>query len=374
MPEKFDQIDKAETALNNSELLANKPTSPQSIERQSQWLLVVMVLIGYFMTFYVTDTEYAEGYTVPELFYGILLGVFYLALGLNNRPLYRTLPAGAANAVLFLVQLSLVFGIGWILGPIGIWLIGIPLAAIAVERLTPKMRWWVYLGLILAIILPIGLKFSTWGTAFNNALIIGAAVGFTAIFSQMHFNEQIARQKAERLARELEQKNLQLANYAAQAEELATTQERNRLAREIHDTLGHHLTIIHVQIEAAKVLMESDPSRALGAMTKAQTLTQKGLQRVGESVAALRESPLSNRSLEATIQEMADETQATGILTDFKVLGKTFPIEDKAALALYRMAQEALPNVCRHNPNPTAIFPLTLSWKYDLIPQSWRST
>ncbi|MCZ7672704.1 MAG: histidine kinase [Chloroflexi bacterium] len=68
------------------------------------------------------------------------------------------------------------------------------------------------------------------------------AVFFVVVFTKLGKNEREARQRAEELTAELEPANRQLAAYAIQAEELATTQERNRLAREIHDNLGHYLT------------------------------------------------------------------------------------------------------------------------------------
>jgi signal transduction histidine kinase len=164
----------------------------------------------------------------------------------------------------------------------------------------------------------------------------------------MRLNEQQARQRAEQLTLELEEANLQLAAYATQAEELAMTQERNRLAREIHDSLGHYLTIVNVQIEAAKVVMDSDPGRALDALNKAQELAKKGLARVRESVAALRESPVSTRPLHEAIESLVKEAQSTGIVTEFEVAGEPPVLENKVALAFYRAAQEGLTNVRRH--------------------------
>jgi len=94
--------------------------------------------------------------------------------------------------------------------------------------------------------------------------------------------------------------------------------------------------------------MESDPARALDAMDKAQELTQKGLARVRESVAALRESPVSNRPLGAAIASLVKEAQSSGLVAEFNLTGEPQDLENKVALALYRAAQEGLTNVCRH--------------------------
>jgi signal transduction histidine kinase len=286
--------------------------------------------------------------TPQELVLGISLGLVYLLLGLNDRIMLDRLPAGWADAVFFSVQCSLVFGIGFVLGTGGTWLIGTPLVGIAVERLAPRQRWPVYVTLVASMVLPLGLRYAMWPSALASSVTASTAILFVAVFAQMRLDEQQARERAEQLMAELEKANVQLAGYATQAEELAMTQERNRLAREIHDNLGHTLTIVNVQIEAAKAVMESDPGRALDAINKAQELAQKGLNGVRQSVAALRDSPVSNQPLEEAIASLIQEAQSGGIVTEFKVTGEPQVLEHKIALALYRVAQEGLTNVRKH--------------------------
>jgi signal transduction histidine kinase len=307
-----------------------------------------MVIIGYIITFFLIFGQDGRRITNWELISGIAFGVIYLFVGLNSGLIFDRLPAGWGEGLFFFVQCSLVFGIGLLLGTNANWLIGVPLAGFAVEGLSPRWRWVVYIALIAALILPIGLRHGSWMGALVNIASVSAAVFFVVVFAQLRLNEQHAREYAEDLMVELEQANLQLAAYATQAEELAVTQERNRLAREIHDNLGHYLTTVNVQIEAAKVVMDSEPELALDALNKAQELAQKGLTRVRESVAALRESPVSNRPLSEAITSLVEETQSTGIVTEFKVTGRPQSLESKSALALYRAAQEGLTNVRRH--------------------------
>jgi signal transduction histidine kinase len=307
-----------------------------------------MIIVGYIVIFIFISSQEGRRLTPGELILGIAFGVVYLLLGLNQRVIYDRLPVGWSNALFFSVQCSLILGIGLVLGTGGIWLIGVPLVVFAVEALTPRQRWAVYIPLIACMVLPHGLRHATWTSALVNTATVSTAVFFVAVFAQLRLDEQQAREHAEQLTMELEGANLQLAAYAAQAEELAMTQERNRLAREIHDNLGHYLTIVNVQIEAAKVVMASNPDRALDAMNKAQELAQKGLTRVRESVAALRESPVSNRLLHEAVSSLVEEVRSAGIVTEFKVAGEPIPLENKVALALYRAAQEGLTNVRRH--------------------------
>jgi signal transduction histidine kinase len=329
--------------------MSTKPRPmPSTLDRQARLLFALMVILGYILTFVMRSAQDARALTPAELVLGFSLGAVYLLLGLNTRIILDRLPAGWGETVFFTVQCSLILGIGLVLGTGGAWLIGLPLTGFAVEMLPPRQRWAVYVAVVASVVLPHGLRHATWLSALVNVAPASAGVFFVAVFAQMRLNEQQARERAEQLMADLERANVQLAAYATQAEELAMTQERNRLAREIHDNLGHTLTIVNVQIEAAKVVMDSDPARALDAMNKAQELAQKGLSRVRESVAALRESPVSRRPLPEAIASLVQEAQSSGIVTEFQVTGEPQDLEGKVALALYRAAQEGLTNVRRH--------------------------
>lgn len=315
--------------------------------QQARNLLIFLVVVGYIVTF-ITAARSGFQFSALQIVIGVLLGAGYLIMALFDTELLQRFPENTRHIIFFSVQCALVLGMGIVLGPGGNWLIGLPMVGVAVERLSPRGRWLVYLGILAAIVLPI-LYYSTWEFALMNALIDSTAIIFVVIITQVRLNEQRAREKAERLTRDLEAANRQLAEYASQAEELAATQERNRLARDIHDTLGHYLTIVNVQIEAAKVMCESDPGRALDALNKAQDLARKGLNSVRESVAALRVSPVENRPLEEAIAELVEEAHTAGITTELTVKGESFPVEAKSALALYRAAQEGLTNVRKHS-------------------------
>ncbi|MEZ4591974.1 MAG: sensor histidine kinase [Chloroflexota bacterium] len=179
-------------------------------------------------------------------------------------------------------------------------------------------------------------------------LSIGASMLFTLIFTSIALRESAARGEVQRLATDLRQANHRLAEYAAQIEELATMRERNRVAREIHDNLGHYLTVVNVQIAAAKTVMTQNPEKAQDALAKAQTLTQEGLAAVRHSVSALRESPLENQSLAEAIGKLAEEAREAGLVVDVHLEGETAERDRKVELTLYRAVQEGLTNVRKH--------------------------
>jgi signal transduction histidine kinase len=184
--------------------------------------------------------------------------------------------------------------------------------------------------------------------ALRWGLIYLAGVVFVVVFTRIAVNEREGRAEVERLAAELGEANRRLREYAAQIEELATAKERNRLAREIHDSLGHYLTVVNVQIEASRAVLDSDRQRALEGMRKAQLLTQEGLAEVRRSVAALRASPVESRPLPESLSALVDESRASGTPTEFILRGSPRTLTPQAALTLYRAAQEALTNVRRH--------------------------
>jgi signal transduction histidine kinase len=176
----------------------------------------------------------------------------------------------------------------------------------------------------------------------------GLATAFVVIWTQFAVRERETRAQVERLADELEQANAKLRAYAAEAEELATLRERNRLAREIHDGLGHHLTAINMQLEAGRAVLAHDQALALDALDKAQGLAQDGLAEVRRSVVALRASPLDTRTLVDAVGELVDELRAVGVATGYAVEGSERTLDPQVGLALYRAAQEATTNIRKH--------------------------
>jgi signal transduction histidine kinase len=139
-----------------------------------------------------------------------------------------------------------------------------------------------------------------------------------------------------------------LREYAVRVEDLATVQERNRLAREIHDSLGHHLTVIHVHLEAARAQLSGQQPAAADALNQALSLTRDGLAEVRRSVAALRASPLENRSLPDALETTLAECRQAGLPVQLAVTGIPRPLPPPAKQALFRAVQEGLTNARKH--------------------------
>jgi signal transduction histidine kinase len=318
------------------------------LERQGQFAAVVVVVIGYAATFVGTLVGASLAYTWTEAATAVLLGLVYVFLLWRGDDFFVRYPSSRGRAVYFTVQLFLVIVVQYLLIGPGTWLIPLPIVAIAVERVPPRGRWPIFLAIILGLTLSLGVRTGDWSNTLNTPLLLVPAVVFVVVVTQGRVNERQARWNAEELSAQLETAHDQLAAYAIQAEELATTKERNRLAREIHDNLGHYLTVTNVQLEAARAVMETEPERALDALGKAQASTKEGLAAVRQSVASLRESPVANRTLSEALDDLLDETRAAGIVVEFTVVGASRKIDAKTKLTLYRVAQEGLTNVRKH--------------------------
>jgi signal transduction histidine kinase len=176
----------------------------------------------------------------------------------------------------------------------------------------------------------------------------GGFVFFAAV-SMMATRQREERERAEGLLAELEEAHHRLREYAQRVEELAVAEERNRLAREIHDSLGHHLTVASVQLEAARGLLTIDPTRAHTQIDKAQRSVKEALAEVRRSVRALRPGELERESLIQSLRALIEEFEATtALLVEFKVEGEEQRLSSVTELTLYRAAQEALTNVQKH--------------------------
>jgi two-component system NarL family sensor kinase len=141
------------------------------------------------------------------------------------------------------------------------------------------------------------------------------------------------------------------ARLYARSTRLGAVEERNRLAREIHDTLAQGLTATTLQLESADAMLDdgSTPERAREPLRRALSLTQSNLEEARRSVLDLRAAPLEGRSLSGALEVLVGtwETE-TGIGTHYAAVNGARPLQPRVEVALYRICQEALANVARH--------------------------
>jgi signal transduction histidine kinase len=152
-----------------------------------------------------------------------------------------------------------------------------------------------------------------------------------------------------RYVTELERAHAKLQLYAETAENLAASHERNRLARELHDTLAHSLAALTVQLESIRTLQTHDPAAAQKASEEALALARQGLKESREAIRALRTDPLATLGLVEALRSLLEAFGTrTGVQITFAVAGEEEDLPGETTRALYRIAEEALANVERH--------------------------
>lgn len=271
---------------------------------------------------------------MPEVSWAQLLpiSVLYLALGIWGFDYARRRSSLMISVGYLLIEFAIGMRINALAWGGGLPLILLPLAAQAVILL-PRV-----LAAAMCILVIAGVSGNlswvpAWPHWLRNIAQATAAVVFVVVYVGVAQREREARQRTEALSAEVAQ--------------LAAANERNRMAREIHDTLGHYLTVIHVQLEAARAVIGTDADRGMLAVTRAQALAKDGLTAVRQSVKALREDA-SVEGVAEQIASLVDSVRDERFSATFKTSGKPRPVSAAVALALHRTTLEALTNVRKH--------------------------
>jgi signal transduction histidine kinase len=170
----------------------------------------------------------------------------------------------------------------------------------------------------------------SWLSALDLSAGHLAGIVFVVAFTEILLRERQARERNERFA-----------------VELATARERARIARDVHDILGHSLTALHAQVTGAFAVRERDPERSTHLLNAARALAEDGLREVRASVSALREG--ARAPLAAELRSLLAIAETTGLDTQL-VLDGAPAIEPSAttALSIYRIVQECITNSIRH--------------------------
>ncbi|MEM6794650.1 MAG: sensor histidine kinase [Acidobacteriota bacterium] len=281
-----------------------------------------------------------------------LLGALYvgLCLGVGSH-LSRESP-GLHKASYFSLELILLgliaalfyrhraFGSSWLL-----YMPVVSHARILLKNLGTAAVTLAALGILAVHIAALG----GWDGVPASLLAVSTAFVFVIVFTDIAVSEAQVRADSQRLSEELESANRRLGEYAVEAEELAMERERARMAREIHDSVGHSLTAVHMQIEAARTLLGRDEEKTRSALDKAQSSIQEGLSEIRRSVSSLRADPLEGRNLHGGLADLADVSEASGLPVDLRISGRQRPLSSEVTLAIFRCAQEGLTNARKHS-------------------------
>ena len=160
----------------------------------------------------------------------------------------------------------------------------------------------------------------------------------------LHLNNQLNEANEE-----LRQANIRLETYAQKSVEAAETRERNRLAMEIHDTLGHALTGIITGIEACTVLMDAAPEATKLQLKAIAEVARQGATDVRRSIRALRPDVLERMDLEKALTQMMDEMRSsTNVEILYECSASLHVFNEDEENVIYRVVQESITNAIRH--------------------------
>ncbi|GAB4495925.1 MAG: hypothetical protein OHK0010_33400 [Anaerolineales bacterium] len=151
------------------------------------------------------------------------------------------------------------------------------------------------------------------------------------------------------LVSRLREANARLTHHASTLETLTVSRERNRMARELHDTLAHTLTGLSVTLETVKAYWDVDSLKARALLDKSLSATRDGLEETRRALKALRASPLEDLGLGLALRQMAESAAARVSLDLELALPNPMPnLAPDVEQCLYRIAQEAVQNVIHH--------------------------
>lgn len=303
-------------------------------------LLIFMVLAAILVS--VINADHAEPAVRWQL---LIVGLVYLAvlLFLITAESVRSTVTGLVLG--FAVQLFFTAWISFLLVQLGVLgvavLLFMPVIGMAVADLGIR-------GLIIVLALCaaqfLGAAWLIGGVTLLPEAALGFAAGaaFVIMLIRLVLREQQAKSEVARLNERLWQ---QLRN----AEALSSERERVRLAREIHDGLGHSLTTAAIQLEVAELELTTNHNAAKRALGRARDCISRGLTDVRASVMNLRQSPLEGRSLAEAVADLAAELERDGLKVEYQCHGVPRKLPGPLSMEVYRAAQEGLSNVLKHS-------------------------
>jgi signal transduction histidine kinase len=180
--------------------------------------------------------------------------------------------------------------------------------------------------------------------------ISSSFIVFACIVSSLINFHQRARMDTMQLYAQLMQSHERLQEYALQTEEWAAARERVRIARDIHDTVGHKLTALLVQMQVARKLSRLDSLRSEQAYLECEDLIRSALQEVRLSVRAIRDESITSTSLNDSLTSLAEEfTKFAKVHTVLEIEGTPVALPGDLQLTAYRIVQESLTNAQKHD-------------------------
>jgi signal transduction histidine kinase len=303
------------------------------VREHRAYFLLIVVTYAYILL--------SASFSQPRLFALVGLGVVYTLTGLFGEEYCQRHASSWSIVLAYFVEQFTVSGAILFLSQGTAFLLLTPLVLFSVVLL-PRRGVVPICGLLLLLLVLVDWSVGqSWRFILLTSLPMLASCAFMIAFTE-------ARHEEARAHTALDEAHQRLREYAAQIETLATLAERNRLAREIHDHLGHYLTTITMQLEAARAVLQENPALARSSIEKAQGLAREGLTQIRSSVTSLRTLPTEKRSLPEALADLVREAQTADGAVTLRVPDTLPHLSAQVKFTLYRVAQEGLTNARKH--------------------------
>ena len=203
-------------------------------------------------------------------------------------------------------------------------------------------------GMITLVVIVLGIKQQQWWSI--PVMIFGNVLFYYGAHLVLKLNDQENLLKEQENQLFEQKKELQQAQYTmGTMKELYTLQERNRISREIHDSVGHSLSTIIIQLGAISKLSEENSPQVSQMSAQLREFAVKGLQEVRTVVHDLKPEQLTKQQLTVALEEFIYETkQHSGVEFVFRQNKPTFQLTKEQELTIFRGVQEATTNAIRH--------------------------
>jgi two-component system, NarL family, sensor histidine kinase YdfH len=323
-------------------ILRNQDTRPEAFAERPFFLILTLAFGFVYVESIITNADLRE--PVRLILFTVLMNVHIVLHWFSMR-----LRTWRWVAVYLVVQGVLAFVVTYLGGNIGP-LLGLYMGLIGetIGLLREKPRWT-----IIAVVGFLSLSF------VNYVLLVGRAgwywwllamlpmTYFVAVFVTLYSRQAEARHRAQLLLKELEVANRQLSEYAAQVEDLTLTTERQRMARELHDTLSQGLAGLILQLEAVDAHLASNRAE------RGRSILQQSMEKARGTLAEARQAidnlrqPAERDLAESVRQEAERFTNATGIPCEPKI-EIAVEVPDLVSETAIRAISEGLTNMARH--------------------------
>ncbi|WNS76273.1 sensor histidine kinase [Bacillus sp. DTU_2020_1000418_1_SI_GHA_SEK_038] len=218
------------------------------------------------------------------------------------------------------------------------------------------LKWFSIAFFIMWILITLEKYYLFGSSAFSDNILNLMFIVFGAIVGSLIHNLQTARETISSQFQQLndshgalQNAHEQLSEYSNQVEQLTVIRERNEIAREIHDTVGHKMTALLVQLQLANEMISMDPEKSKAILSTCEQLTRDSLHEIRLSVRTLKEQDHLKVSFLHVLREMMDDfSSMTGMETVLYLDGDPSSVSLSLQPTIKRVVQEALTNAQRH--------------------------